>query len=95
MSAQTPSFRPLFATFTALMILLAVTAGAASLPPGWWSTPIALAVALAKASLIFVFFMRLRSQGALVRIVALVGVFFLAIMLVLTSADYFTRMVNV
>jgi cytochrome c oxidase subunit 4 len=89
------SFRPLFGTFAALMVLLAVTAGAASLPPGWWSTPIALAVALAKASLIFVFFMRLRSQVPLVRIFALVGFFFLAILLVLASADYFTRMVPV
>ena len=95
MSAQNPSFRPLFGTFTALMALLAVTAGAALLPTGWWSTPIALAVAVAKASLIFVFFMRLRSQEALVRIVALAGFFFLAIMLVLTSADYFTRMLTV
>jgi cytochrome c oxidase subunit 4 len=72
-----------------------MTAGATALPAGWWSTPIGLAVALAKASLIFVFFMRLRSQVPLVRVFALVGFFFLAIMQVLTIADYLTRLVPV
>jgi cytochrome c oxidase subunit 4 len=95
MNAHNRPFRPLVVNFAALIALLAVTAGVASLPSGWWSTPVALAVAVAKASLIFVFFMRLRSQAPLVRRFALVGFFFLAILLVLTSADYFTRMLPV
>lgn len=95
MSDQARSLRPLFGTFAALIVLLTVTAGAASQPAGWWSTPIALAIAVAKALLIFIFFMRLRSQGPLVRRFALVGFFFLTILLVLTSADYFTRMLPV
>jgi cytochrome c oxidase subunit 4 len=95
MNARDPSFRPLFGTYAALILLLAMTAGATALPTGWWSTPVGLAVAIAKASLIFIFFMRLRSQGPLVRIFALVGFFFLAIMFVLTLADYFTRLMPV
>jgi cytochrome c oxidase subunit 4 len=95
MNAQDPAFRPLLGTYAALILLLAMTAGATALPAGWWSTPIGLAVALAKASLIFVFFMRLRSQVPLVRVFALVGFFFLAIMQVLTIADYLTRLVPV
>jgi cytochrome c oxidase subunit IV len=95
MSGQEPSLRPLFGTFIALIALLAATAAASELPTGWWSTALGLAVAFAKASLIFVFFMRLRSQVPLVRLFALVGFFFLAIMLVLTAADYFTRLLSV
>jgi cytochrome c oxidase subunit IV len=95
MSGRDPSFRPLFGTFAALIGLLALTAGAASLPAGWWSTPIGLAIAVAKAWVVFIFFMRLRSQVALVRLFALVGFFFLAIMMVLTLADYFTRLLQV
>jgi cytochrome c oxidase subunit 4 len=92
MKAHNASLGPVYGTFCALIFLLLVTAGAASLPPGWWSTPVALAVAVAKASLIFAFFMRLRSQVTLVRVFALVGLFFLAILLTLTSADYLTRL---
>jgi cytochrome c oxidase subunit 4 len=95
MNAEDPAFRPLFATYAALIVLLALTAAATALPTGWWSTPIGLAVAVAKASLIFVVFMRLRSQSPLVRTFALVGFFFLAIMIALTLADYVTRLVPV
>jgi cytochrome c oxidase subunit 4 len=95
MNAQNPALRPLFGTFAALIVLLAITVGATALPTGWWSTPLGLAVAVAKATLIFIFFMRLRSQVPLVRIFALVGFFFLAVMLVLTLADYFTRLMPV
>jgi cytochrome c oxidase subunit 4 len=95
MNGQDPAFRPLFCTFAALIGLLGLTAGFASLTAGWWSTPVGLLVAVAKASLIFIFFMRLRSQNPLVRLFALVGFFFLVIMLVLALADYATRLLPV
>jgi cytochrome c oxidase subunit 4 len=85
------TFRRLYATFGALITLLVATAAASTLPPGWWSTPVSLLIATAKAALIFTIFMRLRYQPALVRIFSLVGFFWLAIMLTLTASDYFTR----
>ncbi len=91
MIPQDPSLRPLVGTFAALIVLLVLTAGATALPVGWWSTPLSLAIALAKAALIFTVFMRLRTQGPLVRVFALAGFFFLAILLVLTAADFLTR----
>jgi cytochrome c oxidase subunit IV len=91
MKASTAPVRQLCTVYGILMALLALTTGATVLPVGWWSTPISMAIATAKAVLIFTFFMRLRSQGALVRIFALAGFFWLAILLVLTSADFFTR----
>jgi cytochrome c oxidase subunit 4 len=91
MNSRDPSLRPLVGTFAALIVLLALTAGATALPTGWWSTPLSLLIAFAKAALIFTVFMRLRTQGPLVRIFALAGFFFLVILLVLTAADFFTR----
>jgi cytochrome c oxidase subunit 4 len=85
------SLRPLFGTFAALIILLVLTAAAAQLPTGWWSTPLSLLIAFAKAFLIFTVFMRLRTQGPLVRVFALAGLFFLMVLLVLTAADFLTR----
>ncbi len=91
MNPRDSSLRPLFGTFAALMVLLVLTAGATALPTGWWSTPLSLLIALGKAALIFTVFMRLRTQGPLVRVFALAGVFFLLLLLVLTAADFLTR----
>lgn len=91
MNPRNSSLRPLFGTFAALILLLILTAGATALPTGWWSTPLSLLIALAKAVLIFTVFMRLRTQGPLVRVFALAGAFFLMILLVLTAADFLTR----
>jgi len=91
MPESAATFRRLFGTFGALIALLVITAAASALPSGWWSTPLSLLIATAKAALIFTIFMRLSGQPALVRIFAVVGLFWLAIMLTLTAADYFTR----
>ena len=91
MKTPTDTIRSLLATFAVLLGLLAVTAGAKFLPGGWWSTPISLSVAIAKAALIFCYFMRLRHQPGLVRIFAVAGLFWLAILVVLTLSDFLTR----
>jgi cytochrome c oxidase subunit IV len=90
-NSQEHPIRPLLAVYAVLMILLMTTAAASVLPSGWWSTPISLSIAVAKASLVFCFFMRLRFQPSLVRIFALAGFFWLAILIVLTLADFLTR----
>jgi cytochrome c oxidase subunit IV len=86
-----PLVRRLFVVYGFLIGLLALTAGATFVPSGWWSTPVSLAIAFAKASLIFFYFMRLRSQPNLVRLFSLVGFFWLAILFALTAVDYLTR----
>jgi cytochrome c oxidase subunit 4 len=91
MNASTQSLRLILIVYVVLIGLLALSAGATFLPGGWWSTPISMTIALAKASLIFFYFMRLRSQSGLVRVFALAGFFWLAILVVLTLADYLTR----
>jgi cytochrome c oxidase subunit 4 len=81
----------LFAVYGGLLALLALTALAAQLPAGPWSLPIALAIAFAKLGLIFYFFMHLRQHRGFVRIFAVTGFFWLAIIGTLTFADYLTR----
>ena len=91
MKEDTQSLGRLVLTYVVLIGLLALTAGSVALPSGWWSTPVSLGIATAKAVLIFYFFMRLRTQSGLVRVFALAGFFWLAILLVLAATDYFTR----
>lgn len=77
--------------YLALLAFLALTATATLLPAGPWTTPIALAIATGKATLIFIYFMRLREGSGLVRLFALAGFFWLAILMGLTVADFLTR----
>ncbi|HZP59022.1 MAG TPA: cytochrome C oxidase subunit IV family protein [Opitutaceae bacterium] len=90
MNAET-KLSTLIAVYLALIILLVLTALATALPPGPWSTPLALLIAVAKMAIIFAYFMRLRWEGGLVRLFASAGFFWLAIAGVLTLADYLTR----
>lgn len=91
MSEQTPSVPRLVAVYMALLCLLAITAGSTILPTGWWSTAIGLLIASAKAFLIAYYFMNLRAQKGLVRVVAVAGPFWLLVMVVLTASDYLNR----
>jgi cytochrome c oxidase subunit 4 len=89
--ATFPSVRQLAGVYLTLLALLVLTATATLLPPGFWSAPISLGIASAKSILIFVYFMRLRERSGLIRLFALVGVFWLAILMGLTLVDFLTR----
>jgi cytochrome c oxidase subunit IV len=83
--------RPLFMTWLALLAMLALTAATAWLKLGWVNTALGLAVALAKAVLVALVFMRLRRAPALVRLAAVAGVVALAVLFGLWTADDATR----
>jgi cytochrome c oxidase subunit 4 len=83
--------RPLVPSWLALMALLALSAGTAWIPLGWMNTAIGLAVAAVKALLVAFVFMRLRASHPLLRVTALAGVVTLALLFVLSGADYATR----
>jgi cytochrome c oxidase subunit 4 len=91
MTANTPSLGRVVRVYLVLLALLGLTAAAARFAPGSWSTPVSLGFATAKAALIFIWFMRLREQPGLVRLFALAGFFWLAILLGLTCTEVFTR----
>jgi cytochrome c oxidase subunit IV len=79
--------RTLLYGWVALLALMAVELGAALLHFG----AIAPAVGIAMALVVAFVFMRLRDAPALSRIFALAGVFWLILLLGLTSLDTFTR----
>jgi cytochrome c oxidase subunit 4 len=85
------STRPLVLTWIALMALLAMTAGCALLRLGWLNTAISLAIALAKALLVAIVFMRLKRSPALLRLAAVAGVVTLVLLFGLSLTDYTTR----
>jgi cytochrome c oxidase subunit 4 len=81
----------LFAVWIGLMLLLATTVAATFAPLGPVKPLVNFAVAFAKAGLIFWFFMHLREQDWLARLVAVAAAAWLMILLGLTQTDLFTR----
>lgn len=77
--------------FAALAVLLVVTVLAAELNLGFFNTPIAMAIALAKAALIVLYFMHVRNSPPLVRVFAAGGFLWLLIMFSFTFSDVLTR----
>lgn len=81
-----------FGVFAALMALLALTIGASYLQLGTGlNTIIAMVIALAKATLVVLFFMHARYGSKLVWLWAGIGFLWLVIMFVITLAEYATR----
>jgi cytochrome c oxidase subunit 4 len=74
-----------------LMVLLVLTVAAAQRDLGAANVPIALAIAIAKAILIVLFFMHVRYGSPLVRLFAAGGFFWLLIMLAFILADVQAR----
>ena len=85
------STRPLVLTWLALLALLATTAGCALLRLGWLNTAVSLAIALAKALLVAIVFMRLKRAPALLRLAAVTGAVTLALLFGLALTDYTPR----
>ena len=83
--------RSLVLTWAGLLGLLGATASAAWLPLGWGNTAISLTIAVAKAALVLLVFMRLRRAHLPLRLAASAGLLTLALLFVLSGADYATR----
>ena len=77
--------------FVSLLVLTAATYYVATIDFGWMNTPIALAVALLKASLVVIYFMGVRYNTPLTKTVVVAGFFWLFILFGLTMNDYLTR----
>ena len=74
-----------------LLTLLALTLGSAYLPLGWLNGAVNLAIAVAKALLVMIFFMHLRSSHYVLRLAAAAGFFWLAILIGLSLTDFLAR----
>ena len=74
-----------------LGVLLALTVVVAQFDLEGWNVPAALAIAIAKATLIVLFFMHVRYGTPLIRLFAAGGFLWLAILLVFMASDFLTR----
>ncbi len=91
MNANTPAARTYVVTGAALLGFLALTIAAAYVNLGPLNTIVAMAISLAKGTLIILFFMHVRYSKPLLWVFVGAGFFWLGIMFVLALSDYMTR----
>jgi cytochrome c oxidase subunit 4 len=77
--------------WVALICLTVLTAGVAKIDLGALNAPIAMAIACTKATVVALFFMHMRWSDNPTRIAGVAGILWLAVMFLLTLADFFTR----
>jgi len=80
-----------YAIFGALMVFTAITVGVAFVNLGALNFPVAIAIAITKATLVILFFMHAKYSSRLTKLVVGGAFFFLAILLSLTMTDYLSR----
>ena len=80
-----------YAVFAALIIGTALTVAAAFIDMGALNNVVMLAIAIAKATLVVLFFMHVRWGTRLTWVIAASGFFWLLILFGLTMQDYLTR----
>jgi cytochrome c oxidase subunit IV len=88
---EPPSLRGNLLVLAALLGLLALSAGSALIPMGALNEVANLGIAVAKAMLVLIFFMRLKTDNPLLRLVAGMGFAWLALLIALSLADVLTR----
>jgi cytochrome c oxidase subunit 4 len=83
--------RTYFVIFGLLMLGTYLTVQATFLDLGALNTPIALAIAIAKATVVVLYFMHVKYSPRLTKIVVAGSILWLVILLVMTLGDYATR----
>ncbi len=79
------------AVFAALLLGTALTVWASYIDLGSWNTPVALAIAFTKATLVAVFFMHLKYSPKLTWLAVGAALFWLFYLLAGTLSDYYSR----
>jgi cytochrome c oxidase subunit 4 len=77
--------------YVALLVLLAATVGAAFIDLGWFNFTLTMIIAGAKAVMILLIFMHVRYSERLVWVFSSAAFLWLALLIVLSLNDYFTR----
>ena len=84
-----------FVIFGVLMVLTVVTVAVSRIDLGALNLPVAMAVAVAKATVVILWFMHVIHSPRLTWIVVISSFLWLAVFFVLTFADYLTRVWSV
>jgi cytochrome c oxidase subunit 4 len=79
------------AVFGTLMVLTAATVAAAFVHIGALNFPIAIGIAITKATVVILFFMHVKYSSKLTKFVVASSLFFLAFLFGLTFTDYLSR----
>jgi cytochrome c oxidase subunit 4 len=80
-----------YTIFGALMALTAITVSVAFINLGTLNFPIALGIAITKATLVILFFMHLKYSSRLTKLICGTAFFFLLVLFGLTLSDYLSR----
>jgi cytochrome c oxidase subunit IV len=80
-----------YAIFTALMVLTAVTVAVAFVNLGSFNFPVAIGIAITKATLVILFFMHAKYSSRLTKLFVGTAFFFLFVLLSLSLTDYLSR----
>src|SRR5688572_539578 len=80
-----------FAVFTALMVFTALTVGVAFINLGVFNFPVAISIAIVKATIVILFFMHVNESSRLTKLIIGAGFFFLFVLFTLTMTDYLSR----
>jgi len=83
--------RAYLAVFFSLIVLTVITVYVAFIDFGVWSTPVALAIAIVKATLVLLYFMHLRYSDGLTWLVIGSSFIMLVVLVLITLADVLTR----
>ncbi len=92
MSEHIVPVRIYLAIFAALLVGTALTVFAAFIDFPWqFNTIVALTIAVAKATLVVLYFMHVRYSSRLVWVIVAAALFWMAILFAFTFSDYLTR----
>jgi cytochrome c oxidase subunit IV len=80
-----------YSIFGALMVLTAVTVAVAFIDLGILNFPVALTIAITKATLVVLYFMHVKYSSGLTKLIVGSAFFFLIILFALTMTDYLSR----
>jgi cytochrome c oxidase subunit 4 len=91
MSGHVSPKRIYYTIFGALMVLTIITITVAFVNLGMLNFPIALTIAITKATLVILYFMHLKYSSHLTKLIVASAFFFLIVLFGLTLTDYLSR----
>src|SRR5215470_2591513 len=91
MSGHVASIRLYLTVFFSLMVLTGLTIGVAFVNMGPFNFPVALGIAITKATMVILFFMHVKESSRLTKLIIGTGFFFLLVLFTLTLTDYLSR----
>ena len=80
-----------YTIFGALMLMTAITVGAAYIDLGPMNTIVAIVIACVKAMIVVLYFMHVKFGTRLVKLTVIAALYWMGILLTLTLSDYLTR----